>query len=133
MPNLWNETAKLIQTNSGLTPEETQKLMDSRWGRHTADSYMEEIKTNIETFIKTIDCRLTKQRLIKDYRRYVDEHAYPTPITQEYQDFCKELEKLSHEYGMVIQAVGGIRPMTETFNGYDPDLDSGDLMPEWRD
>ena len=37
MTRLWNETAKLIQRNSGLTPEETQKLMDSRWGRHIAD------------------------------------------------------------------------------------------------
>lgn len=26
---LWDETAKLIQEHSGLTPEETQKLMDS--------------------------------------------------------------------------------------------------------
>ena len=26
MTRLWNETAKLIQRNSGLTPEETQKL-----------------------------------------------------------------------------------------------------------
>lgn len=131
--SLWNETAKLIQKNSGLTPEETRKLMDSRWGRHAADSYMEEIRTNIETFIKTIERSLTKQRLIEDYRHYVDEQAYPTPIPQKYQDFCKELEKLSHKYGIVIQAVGGIRPMTEDFNGYNPDLDSGDLIPEWKD
>lgn len=130
---LWNETAKLIQKNSGLTPEETQKLMDSRWGRHTADSYMEEISTNVETFIKTADRRLTKERLIEDYRHYVDEHAYPNPIPQKYHDFCKELEKLSRKYGIVIQAVGGVRFSTEDFNGYNPDLDSGDLIPEWED
>ena len=102
---LWNETAKLIQKNSGLAPEETQKLMDSRWGRHTADSYMEEISTNVETFIKTADRRLTKDRLIEDYRHYVDEHAYPNPIPQKYHDFCKELEKLSRKYGIVIHAL----------------------------
>lgn len=130
---LWNETAKLIQKNSGLTPEETQKLMDSRWGRHTADGYVEEIKTNIKTFIKTIDRRLTKERLIEDYRHYVDKHAYPTPIPQQYQDFCEELAKLSRKYGIVIQAVGGVRPITKDFNGYNPDLDSGDLMPEWKE
>lgn len=133
MTGLWNETAELIQRNSGLTPEETQKLMDSRWGRHTADSYAEEIGTSVETFIKAIDRRLTKQRVIEDYRYYVDENAYLTPIPQKYQDFCKELEKLSRRYGIVIQAVGGVRLNAEGFNGYNPDLDSGDLMPEWED
>lgn len=133
MPCLWNETAKLIQNNSGITPEETQKLMDSRWGRHTADSYMEEIGTNIETFIKTIDRRLTKERIIEDFRHYVDKDAYPTPIPQQYQDFCKELAKLSRKHGIVIQAVGGVRLNTEGFKGYNPDLDSGDLMPEWEE
>ena len=94
---------------------------------------MEEISTNVETFIKTADRRLTKERLIEDYRHYVDEHAYPSPIPQKYHDFCKELEKLSRKYGIVIQAVGGVRFSTEDFNGYNPDLDSGDLIPEWKD
>ena len=109
---LWNETAKLIQKNSRLTPEETEKLMDSRWGRHTADSNMEDFSTYVAS---------------------VDEHAYPNPIPQKYHDFCKELEKLSRKYGIVIQAVGGVRFSTEDFNGYNPDLDSGDLIPEWKD
>ena len=128
---LWNETAKLIQRNSGITPEETQKLMDSRWGRHTADSYMEEIRTNVETFIKAIDRRLTKERIINDYRYYVDENAYKDPIPQHYRDFCKELEKLSRKYGIVIKSVGGVRFDTKGFNGYHPDLGSGDLVPEY--
>lgn len=130
---LWDETAKLIQEHSGLTPEETQKLMDSRWGRHTADRYMEEIRTNVETFIKTINHRLTKERIIDDYRYYVDETAYQDLIPQKYRDFCKELETLSLKYGIVIQAVGGVRLNTDDFIGYNPDLDSGDLMPEWKD
>lgn len=133
MNKLWKETAQLLQNKSGFTPEETQKLMDSRWGRHTADSYMEEIRTSVETFINIIDRRLTKQRLIEDYRYYVDENAYPTQIPQKYKDFCKELEKLSRKHGIVIQAVGGVRLNTEGFRGYNPDLDSCDLMPEWED
>ena len=133
MTRLWNETAKLIQKNSGLTPEETQKLMDSRWGRHIADSYMEEIRTNVETFIKIADRRLTKERIIEDYRYYVDETAYQDIIPQKYRDFCKELKALSLKYGIVIQTVGGVRLSTENFTGYNPDLDSGDLIPEWED
>ncbi len=131
MEKLWNETAKLIQKNSGLAPEETQKLMDSRWGRHTADSYMEEIRTNVETFIKVADHRFTKEKLINDYRHYVDATAYPNPIPKKYQDFCKDLKKLSLKYGIVIQSVGGVWFNTVGFNGYNPDLDSGDLIPEY--
>ncbi len=133
MTKLWNETSRLIQKNSGLTPEETQKLMDGRWGRHTADSYIEEIRTNVETFIKTADCRLTKERIIDDYRYYVDETAYQDLIPQKYRDFCKELKALSLKYGIVIQAVNGVIQNTEDFIGYNSDLDSGDLMPEWKD
>lgn len=133
MESLWKKTAKIIQKNSPLTPEETQKLMDSRWGRHIADRYVEEIRTNVKTFINTIERHLTKERIINDYRYYVDEKAYQDPIPQEYYDFCKELENLSRKYGIVIQAVGGVRPITEDFNGYNPDLDSGDLIPEWED
>ena len=133
MTRLWNETAKLIQKNSGLTPEETQKLMDSRWGRHIADSHMEEIRTNVETFIKIADRRLTKERIIEDYRYYVDETAYQDIIPQKYRDFCKELKALSLKYGIVIQAVGGVRLSTEKFTGYNSDLDSGDPIPEWEE
>lgn len=107
--------------------------MDSRWGRHIADSYMEEIRTNVETFIKIADRRLTKERIIEDYRYYVDETAYQDIIPQKYRDFCKELKALSLKYGIVIQAVGGVRLSTEKFTGYNPDLDSGDLIPEWED
>ena len=46
---------------------------------------------------------------------------------------AKELKKLSLKYGIVIQAVGGVRLSTEKFAGYNPDLDSGDLIPEWED
>ncbi len=133
MESLWKKTAKIIQKKSGLTPEETQKLMDSRWGRHTADRYVEEIRTNVKTFISIIERNLTKESIINDYRHYVDETAYPDPIPQEYQDFCKELEKLSRKYGIVLQTVGGVRFSTEGFNGYNPDLESGDLIPEWED
>lgn len=129
---LWDETAKLIQEHSGLTPEETQKLMDSRWGRHIADRYMEEIRTNVETFIKAIERRFTKEHIIDDYRHYVDETAYQDPIPPQYRDFCEELKKLSFKYGIVIQAVGGVIQNTENFQGYNTDLDSGDLMPIWE-
>ena len=53
--------------------------------------------------------------------------------TDKYEKFCTELEKLSCKYGIVIQAVGGVRPLTDDFKGYNPDLDSGDLMPIWSE
>ena len=50
-----------------------------------------------------------------------------------YENFCNELEKLSRKYGIVIQAVGGVIQNTNGFQGYNPDLDSGDLIPEWKE
>lgn len=93
---------------------------------------MEEIRTNVETFIKAIERQFTKEHIIDDYKHYVDETSYQDPILPQYRDFCEELKKLSFKYGIVIQAVGGVIQNTDNFQGYNTDLDSGDLMPIWE-
>lgn len=76
---------------------------------------------------------MTKERLYRDYNYYVDNKAYGSTVPQQYESFCNELEKLSRKYGIVIRAVGGVIHNTNGFQGYNPDLDSGDLMPEWSE
>ena len=73
MPKLWKETSILLQKNAGLTPEQTRELLDSRWGRHFVDRYIEELRTNVQTFIETVDRVITRDRIVKDYRYYVDD------------------------------------------------------------
>lgn len=46
--------------------------------------------------------------------------------------FCQELELLSRKYGIVIQAIGGVIRNTDGVQGYNTDLNSGDLMPVWE-
>lgn len=48
--------------------------------------------------------------------------------------FCKKLEKLSKECGVVIQAVGGVSIGNVKSVVYDNDSTSGDLIPsvEWE-
>jgi hypothetical protein len=52
-----------------------------------------------------------------------------TETSKTYEEFCRELAELSKKYGIVIKSVGGVTCNTEGFEGYDSDLDSGDLRP----
>ncbi len=126
----WNEAFKLISEIADFTPEETRDLLDSRWGRHTADNFYDELQQGV--FAKEFKRRITKQRLYSDYSYYVSPDKYGDKIPQRYKDFCKELKTLTLKYNIVIQAVGGVIQNTEGFQGYNADLDSGDLMPEWE-
>nr|DAH78770.1 MAG TPA: hypothetical protein [Caudoviricetes sp.] len=128
---LWCEAAKIIQEKAGFTAIETRNLLDSRWGRHMADEFHEDIITGV--FTKAFKKKMTKERLYRDYNYYVDNKEYGGKVPQQYESFCKELEKLSRKYGIVIQAVGGVIQNTNGFQGYNPDLDSGDLIPEWKE
>lgn len=126
---LWREASKITQEKADFTAIETRNLLDSRWGRHMADEFHEDIVTGV--FTKAFKKKMTKERLYRDYNYYVDNKAYGSAVPQQYKNFCNELEKLSRKYGIVIQAVGGVIHNTNGFQGYNPALDSGDLMPEW--
>ena len=128
---LWCEASKTIQEKVGFTTIETRNLLDSRWGRHMADEFHEDIVTGV--FTKALKKKMTKERLYRDYNYYVDNKAYGGAVPQQYKNFCNELEKLSRKYGIVIQAVGGIIQNTNGFQGYNHDLDSGDLIPKWKE
>lgn len=135
MPKLWKAIATLLQNNAGLTPEQTRDLMDSRWGRHFVDRYSEELRTNVQTFIETADGVITRDRIVKDYRHYVDGDAFPELKPGPYEGFSRELAKLSKKYKVVLQVIGGVRLCTGEemvdFDGYTSDLESGDLLPLW--
>lgn len=126
----WNDAFTLIQEIAGFTPQETLKLLDSRWGRHTVDAFYNEVKNG--TFSQAFKKKISAEELYKSYNYYVDAKAYVSPYPDNYLNFCKDLEKLSRKYGLVIKAVGGIIYNTEEFDGYNPDLDSGDLIPIWK-
>ena len=66
MAEIWEATFKIIQDKAGFTPQETLGLMDSRWGRHTADEFAEELSCDLETFIKAFKRKMTKDRLHRD-------------------------------------------------------------------
>ena len=127
----WETAFKVIQEKAGFTAIERRNLLDSRWGRHMADEFHEDIVTGV--FTKALKKKMTKERLYRDYNYYVDNKAYGDTVPQQYKNFCNELEKLSRKYGIVIQAVGGVITNVTGFQGYNPDLDSGDLMPIWSD
>lgn len=127
----WETAFKVIQEKAGFTPLETLALLDSRWGRHMADEFHEDIVTGV--FTKALKKKMTKERLYRDYNYYVDNKAYGGTVPQQYKNFCNELEKLSRKYGIVIQAVGGVIQNINGFQGYNHDLDSGDLMPIWSE
>ncbi|MBQ8481025.1 MAG: hypothetical protein IJ532_00625 [Alphaproteobacteria bacterium] len=136
MPKLWKETSILLQKNAGLTPEQTRELLDSRWGRHFVDRYIEELRTNVQTFIETVDRVITRDRIVKDYRYYVDDKAFPEHKPNPYEGFSEELTKLCKKYGICLQVVGGVRLCSadeiKDLAGYTSDLESGDLLPIWR-
>ena len=108
MAEIWEATFKIIQDKAGFTPQETLGLMDSRWGRHTADEFAEEISCDLEIFIKAFKRKMTKDRLHRDFNYYVDADAYkPTKATRRYENFAKDLAKLTKTYGIVIKSIGG--------------------------
>ena len=137
MPEIWSTAFKIIQKNAEFTPQETLGLMDSRWGRHTADEFAEEISCDLETFTKAFKRKMTKERLHKAFNYYVDADAYkPTEATRRYENFVKDLAKLSKTYGIVIKSIGGVSLYAQndlkSFKGYTTDLESGDLEPVWQ-
>lgn len=137
MDELWNAAFTIIQKTAGFTPKETLCLMDSRWGRHTADEFAEELGCDLETFVKAFKYKMTKGRLQKDFNYYVDSNAYKTnEITRHYENFSKELARLTQKYGVVLHVVGGVyfssKEDLQDFIGYTTDLDSGDIEPIWR-
>lgn len=136
MPKLWKETSVILQKNADLTPEQTRELLDSRWGRHFADRYCEELRTNVQTFIETVDHVITRDRIIKDYRYYVDDKAFPEHKPNPYEGFSEELTKLCKKYKVCLQVVGGVRLCSadeiKDLAGYTSDLESGDLLPIWH-
>ena len=138
MAEIWEATFKIIQDKAGFTPKETLGLMDSRWGRHTADEFAEEISSDLETFIKAFKRKMTKDRLHRDFNYYVDADAYkPTKVTRRYENFAKDLAKLTKTYGIVIKSIGGVSLSSQedlkNFKGYTTDLESGDLEPVWKE
>ena len=138
MQQLWEVAFKIVQEKAGFTPQETLGLMDSRWGRHIADEFAEEISCDIETFTKAFKRKMTKDRLHRDFNYYVDANAYkPTKTTRRYENFAKDLAKLSKTYGIVIKSIGGVNLCSQedlkNFKGYTTDLESGDLEPVWKE
>lgn len=138
MAEIWEATFKIIQDKAGFTPQETLGLMDSRWGRHTADEFAEEISCDLETFIKAFKRKMTKDRLHRDFNYYVDADAYkPTKVTRRYENFAKNLAKLTKTYGIIIKSIGGVSLSSQedlkNFKGYTADLESGDLEPVWKE
>lgn len=138
MVEIWEAAFKIIQDKAGFTPQETLGLMDSRWGRHTADEFAEEISCDLETFIKAFKRKMTKDRLHRGFNYYVDADAYkPTKATRRYENFAKDLAKLTKTYGIVIKSIGGVSLSSQedlkNFKGYTADLESGDLEPVWKE
>ncbi len=126
----WCEIFTLIIEIAGFTPQETLKLLDSRWGRHTVDRFYDELKNG--TFSEIFKEKISEEELYESFNYYVDPKAYVRPYPENYLNFCKELTKLSRKYSLVIQSVGGVFHDIEGFEGYNPDLESGDLTPIWK-
>ena len=137
MLRLWEEISTLLQENANLTPEQTRELLDSRWGRHIVDRYCEELRTNIRTFIEMLTRVITQDRIVEDYRYYVDENAFENIKPNIYKEFSKELTQLCKKYKVTLQVTGGVRICTDDeiklLNGYTSDLKSGDLEPVWKE
>ena len=136
MQAFWDKAAEIIQSK-GLTPQQTLGLMDSRWGRHIADEFAEELSTNLETFASVFKRQMSTIRLIKEYRYYVDPKAFPDVKPRAYENFAKDLTKLCKTYGVTIKCIGGVslhsQDEMQKLLGYSSDLDRGDILPIWRD
>ena len=111
--------------------------MDSRWGRHIADEFAEELSANLETFASVFKRQMSTIRLIKEFRYYVDPKAFPDVKPRAYENFAKDLTKLCKTYGVTIKCIGGVslhsQDEMKKLLGYSSDLDSGDILPIWRD
>ncbi|MFI3241746.1 MAG: hypothetical protein R3Y43_04190 [Alphaproteobacteria bacterium] len=128
---IWINISTAIMKITNFNETQTQELLDSKWGRHTANSFYDELKDG--TFIEAFQKRVSKSDLIKAYNDYIAPSAYHNPRETNKELFCKELAKLSKKYGIVIQSVGGVIQNNNGFIRYNEDLDSGDLMPIWED
>lgn len=136
MQIFWDKTAEIIQSK-GLTPQQALGLMDSRWGRHIADEFAEELSTNLETFTQTFERQMSTSRLIKEFRYYVDQNAFSDIKPNAYENFAKDLTKLCKSYGVTIKCIGGVvlhsQDEMKKLLCYSSDLESGDILPIWED
>lgn len=134
---VWETAFTIIQEKAGFTPLETLALLDSRWGRHTADEFAEELSSDNQTFATAFKCKMTRDRLYRDFNYYIDPNAYKPKKSYRNENFCKDLKKLSKTYGITLQVVGGVSFHSQSdmknFQGYSTDLESGNLMPIWRE
>lgn len=92
MQAFWDKAAEIIQSK-GLTPQQTLGLMDSRWGRHIADEFAEELSTNLETFASVFKRQMSTIRLIKEFRYYVDPKAFPDVSERGWQELEAAIPK----------------------------------------
>ena len=101
------------------------------------DEFAEELSTNLETFASVFKRQMSTIRLIKEYRYYVDPKAFPDVKPRAYENFAKDLTKLCKTYGVTIKCIGGVslhsQDEMKKLLGYSSDLDSGDILPIWRD
>ena len=67
----------------------------------------------------------------------VDPKAFPDVKPRAYENFAKDLTKLCKTYGVTIKCIGGVvlhsQDEIKKLLGYSSDLDSGDILPIWRD
>lgn len=63
--------------------------------------------------------------------------AFPDVKPCAYENFTKDLTKLCKAYGVTIKCIGGVsfhsQDDMKKLHGYSSDLDSGDILPIWRD
>lgn len=75
--------------------------------------------------------------MIKEFRYYVDPKAFPDVKPRAYDNFARDLTKLCKTYGVTIKCIGGVvlhsQDEMKKLLGYSSDLDSGDILPIWRD
>ena len=105
--------------------------------RFFSDEFAEELSTNLETFASVFKRQMSTIRLIKEFRYYVDPKAFPDVKPRAYENFAKDLTKLCKTYGVTIKCIGGVslhsQDEMKKLLGYSSDLDSGDILPIWRD
>ncbi|MCM1323399.1 MAG: hypothetical protein NC218_04495 [Acetobacter sp.] len=66
---LWTITSILVHEIGELDSNQTQKLLDSHWGKHIVGVFCNDIENG--TFIKAFRTKMTKERLCSDYNYYV--------------------------------------------------------------
>ncbi|MFI3242391.1 MAG: hypothetical protein R3Y43_07480 [Alphaproteobacteria bacterium] len=127
---VWMTASTVIRdVADNIDAEDVMHLLDSKWGRHLADSFYNEIKDG--TFEKKFRNKTSKRELIQAYIDYVNLKPYKLPRLSNSERFCHELALLSRKYGVVIQSIGGVYLGTDGFIKYNTDLKNGDLIPIW--